>query len=145
MFKNIIAIILAAFLLAGCLQTRGQQGVAAGGAAGALVGQAIGHNTEATLLGAAVGGVLGYIVGNEMDKNDRNRLNDAYENTRTGYTSEWRNPDNGRAYTVTPTRSYRDYNANLDCRDAEITAIIDGRPQTTHSTACRENGVWVLR
>jgi len=35
---------------------------------GALVGQAIGRDTEGTLIGTAVGGMLGYIAGNEMDK-----------------------------------------------------------------------------
>lgn len=39
-----------------------------GAGSGALIGQAIGRNTDATLLGAAIGGVLGYIVGNEQEK-----------------------------------------------------------------------------
>ena len=43
---------------------------AIGVASGALIGQAIGRNTEAVLIGTAIGGVAGYIVGNEMDKHD---------------------------------------------------------------------------
>ncbi len=39
-----------------------------GSGRGAIVGQAIGRNTGATLIGAAVGTMVGYIVGNEMDK-----------------------------------------------------------------------------
>jgi len=44
-------------------------GLIIGGGSGALVGQAIGRNTEATIIGATVGGVLGVIVGNELDRN----------------------------------------------------------------------------
>ena len=47
---------------------RGQSGAVMGGVGGALIGQAIGRSTEATLIGLAVGTMLGYIVGNEMDK-----------------------------------------------------------------------------
>ncbi len=59
--------------------TRGQSGAGIGAAGGALIGQAIGKSTEATLIGMAVGATLGYIVGNEMDKADRQQLNYAYE------------------------------------------------------------------
>jgi hypothetical protein len=43
-------------------------GLFLGAGSGALIGQAIGRNTEATLVGTAIGGVLGYIVGNEQEK-----------------------------------------------------------------------------
>ena len=56
-----------------------QSGIGLGALGGALAGQAIGHNTEATLIGAAVGTMLGYIIGNEMDKADRQQLNQVYE------------------------------------------------------------------
>ena len=51
----------------GC-QNSAQTGGLAGAGIGALAGQAIGHNTESTLIGAAVGGGIGYIIGNEKDK-----------------------------------------------------------------------------
>ena len=35
---------------------------------GALAGQAIGGDTEATLIGAGVGALAGYAIGNEQDK-----------------------------------------------------------------------------
>lgn len=53
-------------------QEYGVNGLLLGAGSGALVGQAIGRDHEATLIGTAVGGMFGYIVGNEMDK-DRNR------------------------------------------------------------------------
>lgn len=49
-------------------QGNGINGLLTGAGGGALVGQAIGRDTEATLIGTAVGGMLGYMVGNEMDK-----------------------------------------------------------------------------
>jgi hypothetical protein len=52
---------------AGC-QTKAQTGAAAGAGIGALSGQAIGGNTEATLIGAGIGAGVGYIIGNEQDK-----------------------------------------------------------------------------
>ena len=46
-------------------------GLVLGAGGGALVGQAIGRNTEATVIGTAVGGVIGYIIGSEMDNSHR--------------------------------------------------------------------------
>jgi hypothetical protein len=45
-----------------------------GRGSGALVGQAIGRDHEATLIGTAVGGMFGYIVGNEMNKDRYGRV-----------------------------------------------------------------------
>ena len=44
---------------------RAVNGLILGGGGGALMGQAIGRNTESTIIGATVGGILGYIIGNE--------------------------------------------------------------------------------
>ncbi len=71
---------LAALLLAGCAtesKTRkgAAYGAAGGAAAGAIAGQAIGGDSEATLLGAgigaAVGGLAGAGVGAMMDRQER--------------------------------------------------------------------------
>jgi hypothetical protein len=53
--------------IGGC-QTRKQTGTLAGAGIGALAGQAIGGNTQATLIGAAVGAGVGHIIGNKQDK-----------------------------------------------------------------------------
>lgn len=45
-----------------------QKGAAIGAGAGALMGQAIGHDTEGTLIGLAAGTVLGALVGNAIDQ-----------------------------------------------------------------------------
>ena len=54
-------------VLAGC-RTAAQTGAAIGVLAGAGIGQAVGGNTEATVIGAAIGGAAGYMIGNEEDK-----------------------------------------------------------------------------
>ena len=132
-------------LLASCAN-RAQTGAAGGAAAGALIGQAIGHNTEGTLIGAAVGTMLGYIVGSEMDKYDRQQLDHMYERGVSNQRSSWVNPDTGNQYTVTPQPAYQEPSSRRVCRRAEIEAIIDGRPERTYSTACRnEYGQWELQ
>jgi hypothetical protein len=45
-----------------------QKGAAIGAGAGALIGQAIGRNTEGTLIGLAAGTILGALVGNAIDQ-----------------------------------------------------------------------------
>ena len=145
MLKQLTLLVLAVFLLSGCLSTKGQQGGAGGAAAGAIMGQAIGRNTQSTLLGAAIGGILGYVIGNEMDKADRQQLNNVYEYTPDNTTTEWHNPNNGNQYQVTPQRTYVDKQTNLDCREVEILSTIDGNAEKTYATACRQNGRWVIQ
>ena len=132
-------------LLASCAN-RAQTGAAGGAAAGALIGQAIGHNTGGTLIGAAGGTMLGYIVGSEMDKYDRQQLDHMYERGVSNQRSTWVNPDTGNQYTVTPQPAYQEPSSRRVCRRAEIEAVIDGRPERTYSTACRnEYGQWELQ
>jgi surface antigen len=125
---------------------KGQVGGIGGAAAGAIIGQAIGHNTEATLIGTAIGGMLGYIIGNEMDKYDRQELNHVYERGVSNRPSSWVNPDTGNQYSITPQPAYSSPTTNQVCRKAEIDAVIDGKRKKTYSTACRdEYGRWQLR
>ena len=150
MKKFVLPLVVLAMLLSSCAESqfsKGQQGAGFGAAGGALIGQAIGRNTEATLIGAAVGTMLGYIVGNEMDKYDRQQLNQVYETAPSGRTSTWKNPDNGNAYQVTPQPAYtQPKQPDRPCRQAEILATIDGRTEKTYTTACRNNqGQWVLQ
>lgn len=125
--------------------SKGTQGAGIGAAGGAIVGQAIGRNTEATLIGMAVGTMLGYIVGNEMDKYDRQKLNNVYETAPSGQASTWENPDSGNSYNVTPQPAYYPQQ-NMPCRKAEILATIDGKTEKTYTTACRNAaGQWELK
>lgn len=144
--STVVVLLVIIISLASCTgqYSRGQSGAVMGAAGGAVVGQALGRSTEATLIGMAVGTMLGYIVGNEMDKYDRQQLNYAYETGVSGQQSSWRNPDSGNSYVVTPQPAVQ--NQSGPCRKAEIEAVIDGRRETTYSTACRDaSGQWILQ
>ncbi len=124
--RTLLAVTCAGLLLTGqnaMADSAAQTGALGGAAGGAILGQAIGRNTEGTLLGTAIGGVLGYMVGNEMDK------------------------DQGRSSRVysPPPRIVRQYEDPGDCREVEVLAQVDGRPERVYSTACYENGAWVLQ
>ena len=64
--------------LVGCAGTGPNQqlGVAGGAVGGALIGNAIGGSTAATVGGAAIGG----LIGNEVGKNSDRRNYDNYDN-----------------------------------------------------------------
>jgi surface antigen len=132
-------------MLSSCAN-KGQTVAAGGAAASAPTGQAVGHNIEATLVGAAAGGTLGNILGKEMDKYDREQLNHTYERGTSNQRTSWVNPDNGNQYTVTPQSAYQNPSTNRVCRRAEIEAVVNGKPQRTYSTACRSpSGSWELQ
>jgi len=136
----------AIFILSSCTHEldRAQSGAVLGAAGGAVAGQVIGGNTSSTLIGTAVGTFVGYMIGNEMDKYDRQRLNNVYERGVSGQTSAWVNPDSGNSYSVTPSPATTE--ATGPCRRAEVQAIIDGRSETTYATACRDyTGQWVIQ
>lgn len=67
--------VTSAMTLAGCAGTGPNQqlGVAGGAVGGALLGNAIGGNTAATVGGAAIGGLIGNEVGRNADQRNSNR------------------------------------------------------------------------
>ena len=95
MKKNVIWLIVAGFLIAGCANTgryNTQKGAAAGAGLGAIMGQAIGRNTESTLIGTGVGALLGTIMGNLEDQRasdlrDQQRLSEAAYRQETEYVA----------------------------------------------------------
>ena len=69
----VIATLGLCFLLVSCASVppdryNTQKGAAIGAGAGALIGQAMGGNTESTLIGLAAGTILGALVGNAVDQ-----------------------------------------------------------------------------
>jgi uncharacterized protein YcfJ len=62
-----------------------QKGAAIGAGIGAVAGQAIGRNTESTLLGAGIGTLLGAIIGNAVDQTDQASREAAMTNKRVVY------------------------------------------------------------
>lgn len=70
----VVSLGLGTVILTGC-ESDAQTGALIGTAAGAGIGQAIGHNTTGTLIGAGVGAAGGYLIGNESDKNKTKKEN----------------------------------------------------------------------
>lgn len=62
-----------------------QKGAAVGAGLGALLGQAIGRDTEGTLLGAGIGTVVGAITGNAVDQGQQATREAALTNNRVVY------------------------------------------------------------
>jgi outer membrane lipoprotein SlyB len=62
----VLAVWICAFIV-GC-DSQAKTDAAIGAGIGAIAGQAIGGDTEGTLLGAGIGALGGYIIGNEADK-----------------------------------------------------------------------------
>jgi uncharacterized caspase-like protein/surface antigen len=116
-----------------------------GGAAGAVIGSRFGKGTGrdiAIVIGAVEGALLGGMIGESMDANDQVRTQQALNNTAIGQSLAWTNPDTQSQYEVTPVSTFNNkYGQN--CRKYTIVAIIKGKRETLHGTACRQaDGTW---
>jgi surface antigen len=126
---------------------RAELGSTIGGLGGAAVGGQIGdkkHRGRNAIIGAFAGAVIGYIVGNEMDKYDKQKLNETFETVPSHKKVKWVNPDNNNRYEVTPEPAYT-ADDGRPCRDAYIQAVINGEYKQVKTTACRNNnGQWEI-
>lgn len=137
----------AALALGGCdtPQPRNEQagaiiGAVAGGLLGAQVGGGSGR-TAATIAGTIVGAIVGSNIGRTMDQADRQRTAQVLETGRSGAPTHWRNPDSGHEYTVVPHPATQ--TPQGPCRDYTVDAVIGGRLEKVHGTACRQaDGTW---
>jgi surface antigen len=150
-FKGALVVVLLVFTLVGCQTTGGPgpkttAGAVGGAAVGGLMAAGLGGNA-ATIAGATIlGGLVGGVVGDRLDAADQRQLyqtaQSSLEDTPTGTTSTWRNPDTGHHGTFTPTRTYETAGGQ-PCREYEQTIYIDGQPHKAHGTACRQpDGSW---
>jgi outer membrane lipoprotein SlyB len=112
MKKNILTIIILSvmFLSVSCATVpqdryNTQKGAAIGAGIGALLGQAIGRDTEGTLLGAGIGTVVGAIAGNAVDQDYQAARDAAMLNKRVVYVDE-----GGRAVEAIPVQSSQETN-----------------------------------
>jgi surface antigen len=153
---RLTAIIALALSLAACAGTadgpgpRENTGTLLGAGSGALLGAAVaGGGTGDRLAGAAIGGLLGGLVGNRigasLDERDKRLAYEAemaaLERGQSGAPVGWRNPDSGRYGSVVPGPAYVQNGRN--CRAYTETIYVDGRPQTSRGTACRNpDGTW---
>jgi surface antigen len=115
-----------------------------------VIGAAVaGGGAGNRVAGAAIGGVLGGLIGNRigaaLDDEDKQRAYEAQiaalDHGQSGAPVSWRNPDSGRYGTVVPGPQFQQGGRN--CRSYTHTVYIDGQPQTTRGTACRNpDGTW---
>jgi outer membrane lipoprotein SlyB len=82
-----------------------QKGAAIGAGLGALLGQAIGRDTEGTLLGAGIGTVVGAIAGNAVDQDYQAARDAATLNKRVVYID-----DRGHAVEAIPVQGSQETN-----------------------------------
>ena len=118
-------------------------GAILGGAAGTQFGKGRGR-TVSILGGAVLGAVIGGEVGKSMQASDHAQANRVLETAPTGQTITWNNPETGRQYEMTPTRTYRTSN-NLPCRDYTSWVFVDGFEEQVKGRACRmPDGRWKM-
>ena len=145
----VLSISLAAFAINGCETTsHAQQGEVLGGVIGGVVGAQVGEGrgrTAAIILGTIAGSMIGRHVGETMDVTDRQQAALALNNSRTGQSTSWVNPDNGNRFTVTPTRTYE--SSAGPCREFTLDATVGGDPdQEVYGTACLQaDGSWLVQ
>lgn len=141
-----VALLAAALVVAGCASppTQRDTGMVIGGVIGGIIGQEFGRGsgrTTATILGTLIGAAIGGEIGRSMDEQDRLKTAHTLETVRSGVASQWVNPDTGHRYRVTPTRTFD--GASGPCREYTVDAMIGGRPEKVHGTACRlADGSW---
>lgn len=113
-----------------------------GGVLGSRVGDGDGRKV-ATVLGAVIGYVVGGSIGRSMDDADQFCTGQALEYGEDRRSVEWKNPDNGQEYSVTPTRTFS--TASGYCREFTTESVIGGKTQQVYSTACRQqDGSWKI-
>ena len=112
MKNNILSIIIISlmFLSVSCATVpqdryNTQKGAAIGAGIGALLGQAIGRDTEGTLLGAGIGTVVGAIAGNAVDQDHQAARDAVMLNKRVVYID-----DQGQAVEAIPVQGSQQTN-----------------------------------
>ncbi len=147
LFTKIILIFALIFSLVSC--TKEESGTLLGAVGGALVGSAVSDGSgNGIVIGTLAGAIIGNRIGNQLDEDDRKRMytttQNALETGVSGTTSQWHNPDNGHAGSVTPQPSYTN-NEGQYCREYQQTVTIGGEPETAYGTACRQpDGTWKI-
>jgi surface antigen len=118
-------------------------GAAAGGYAGSHIGDGTGQ-LAATGAGVLLGGLIGREIGGSMDQLDPACVGHFMESTPPYESVQWQAPRGGTDYRLMPSETYQDENGQY-CREYTAEATVDGKPQQTYGTACRQpDGSWRL-
>ena len=150
---SVIALLLAGNANAGDHKHRDLRGVIVGAGGGALLGQAIGRNTQSTVIGTAIGSVVGYLVGSEMDRHhdygnhvtyrQRQRVNYEYYEPVAVYKEPqviYKEPKVVYKEQKPRRRTVR----HSKCRETEILGTIDGKARRIYGTVCKTPQGWEL-
>lgn len=135
------------FSLVGCEDVNRQGvGTIIGGGLGGLLGSQVGKGSgksAAIIVGTLLGGIVGGSIGKTMDEVNRQKLSSVLNNAPSNQEQTWHDSRNGNDYRVRPDDTYWE-NGHL-CRKFTMTVIINGKPETVHGKACRdEQGDWHL-
>jgi surface antigen len=148
-WKWLVPVLLLALATTGCAGVQNNPKAALGGATGAtaggLIAAAAGGGTAGIIGGVLLGGLVGGAIGNALDQRDKELAMQAaqqsFENSRSGTSTTWRNPDSGNSGTITPTRTYQ--SGEQYCREYQQTIYVGGESQDAYGTACRQpDGSW---
>ena len=148
MMKKLIIIPVLALSLSACNENSEGFGTLIGGVLGGIIGSEVSDgSTGGILLGAAVGAAIGNNIGSQLDDNDRNHqqyaFQQAMEYNQTGATSDWYNPDSGNSGSFVPQPAYEA--DNRYCREFTQTVQIANEDQEMYGTACRQpDGTWKI-
>ena len=150
--KALIVSTLSILILGGCashqIPSRETQGTIAGGVIGGVLGSTIGDGSGQVIAAAAgtlIGALVGSHIGSQLDELDRYHAGTTLETTPTGHSKRWVNPDTGKHYEVTPTKTYHSKHG-APCREFTLDAEIGGQSEQVYGTACRQpDGSWKMR
>jgi surface antigen len=146
---SIVGVFASLMFVYGCeTTTHAQEGEVIGAVIGGVVGSQVGRGdtrTAAIILGTIAGSMIGRHIGETMDDTDRMMTARSLNESRTGQSTSWVNPDTGYEYTVTPTRTYEA--SGGPCREFQLDATVGGRTdQDVYGTACLQaDGSWLVQ
>ena len=157
--KTLTFLVILAMLAAGCGGVQGGPatgqrqinqigggllGGIGGGIAGAQIGGGSGR-VAAIIGGTLLGAALGSYVGGYMDRMDQQQVNRTLETQPTGQTSQWRNPDTGNNFRVTPVSTFQ-RDSGQYCREFVTEIEVGGKTEQAFGTACRmPDGSWKIQ
>jgi surface antigen len=155
--RTITCIVIIALSLSACAQTgetvrnnpKTTMGGMLGAAGGGLIAAAAGGGAAGIIGGVLIGGLVGGAVGNALDQKDKQMAQQAaqqaFENSRSGQSSAWQNPDSGNSGSITPTRTYQAPSGGY-CREYEQDIVVGGKREKSYGTACRQaDGSWQIQ
>ncbi len=145
-----MAAALALTLTLGACETtsHAQQGEILGGVIGGVIGAQVGEGrgrTAAIIIGTIAGSMIGRHMGETMDDTDRMKAAMVLNDSKSGESTSWVNPDTGYRYAVTPTRTYEV--GTGPCREFRLDATVgEQNHEHVYGTACLQaDGSWLIK